>query len=159
MDTLARDIMVTEYQALSPDMTLPEAIGMFHSANRQERRRVFGMMVVDENQELLGMLSMYDILLAVRPKHISIWGEMEELMPEGLFSAALERLHTMQVGDLMTRELISITPDTHILTIIDLMIRHHIRRMPVVEDKHIQGIIYISDIFYHLLQGFADQPA
>jgi CBS domain-containing protein len=157
MDISARDIMTTSYQTLRPDMPVPEAIGLFRSANELEQRRVFGMMVVDEAQELVGMLSMFDILLAIRPKHIAVWGEMEELLPEGLFTAALERLRTFEVGDLMTRELVTITPDTPLLVVMDLMIRHHVRRIPVVENRRILGIIYISDLFYELLQGFMNE--
>lgn len=157
MDILARDIMTTTYQTLRPDMPVPEAIGLFRSANELEQRRIFGMMVVDEAEELVGMLSMFDILLAIRPKHIAVWGEMEELLPEGLFSAALKKLHSFQVSDLMTPELITITPETPLLMVMELMIRHHVRRIPVVENRRILGIVYISDLFYHLLQGFMNE--
>lgn len=36
----------------------------------------------------------------------------------------------------------------------DLMIKRHIRRLPVVEGNNLVGIVYISDLFYHLLQKF-----
>lgn len=157
MDLTARDIMSSTYQTLRPNLPIPEAISLFRSANELEQRRVFGMMVVDAAQELVGMLSMFDILLAIRPKHIAIWGEMEDLLPEGLFSAALDRLRSFEVGDLMTRQLITITPETPLLVIMDLMIRHHVRRIPVVQERSILGIVYISDLFYHLLQGFMDE--
>ncbi len=37
------------------------------------------MMVTDAEDRLLGMLSMYDILLLIRPKHIQVWGMMEDV--------------------------------------------------------------------------------
>ena len=37
------------------------------------------MVVTDAAGQLLGMLSMYDILLLIRPKHIHIWGEIKDV--------------------------------------------------------------------------------
>jgi len=34
------------------------------------------------------------------------------------------------------------------------MIKRHIRRLPVVEGREIVGIVYISDLFNHLLKKF-----
>jgi CBS domain-containing protein len=34
------------------------------------------------------------------------------------------------------------------------MIKRHIRRLPVVEGQAIIGIVYISDVFNHLLKKF-----
>ena len=47
-------------------------------------------MVTDEYDRLVGMLSMYDILLFVRPKHVEIFGEMDDLSMEVLFGGLLE---------------------------------------------------------------------
>jgi len=38
-----------------------------------------------------------------------------------------------------------------LLVILDIMIKKHIRRIPVVEGDKIKGIVYISNLFYHLL--------
>ena len=38
--------------------------------------------------------------------------------------------------------------------IVDIMIKRHIRRLPVVSDGQVVGIVYISDLFYHLLQRY-----
>jgi CBS domain-containing protein len=34
------------------------------------------------------------------------------------------------------------------------MIKRHIRRLPVVRDQEVVGIVYMSDLFYHLLQQY-----
>jgi predicted transcriptional regulator len=97
------------------------------------------------------MISMYDILLFIRPKHIHIWGMMEDIDVAGLLDNACERAKTILVGDIMTTDLITITPDTHLMMILDIMIKKHIRRIPVLEDERAVGIVYISNLFYHLL--------
>jgi CBS domain-containing protein len=100
------------------------------------------------------MLSMYDILLFVRPKHAGLWGEIEDLPLEGTFDELLERVKPVRVADIMTTDVVTIGPDTHVMVIVDLMIKRHIRRLPVVDGTEIVGIVYISDLFYHLLKKF-----
>jgi CBS domain-containing protein len=66
----------------------------------------------------------------------------------------LERVKTIRVADIMTADVVTIGPDTHVMVIADLMIKRHIRRLPVVAGKEIVGIVYISDVFNHLLKKF-----
>ncbi len=152
MEITARQVMSTVGYTLNPEETIAEAVHKLRLAGREECRQVFGLLVTDQEQKLVGMLSMYDILLFIRPKHIGIWGEMEDLQMEGLYANLLRRTRAVQVGDLMSRDVLTITPQTHILVIIDLMLKKHIRRLPVLEDDQILGMVYISTVFHHLLQ-------
>jgi CBS domain-containing protein len=151
---IARDIMDRHFHTLRPESLIADAVRRFHSAGKLEGKKVFGLMVTDEKDRLVGMLSMYDILLFVQPKHAQIWGEMDDLNPERLFDDLLERIKPIQVRDIMTTDVVTTGPDTHLLVLADLMIKKHIRRLPVVEGREIVGIIYISDLFYHLLKRF-----
>jgi CBS domain-containing protein len=36
------------------------------------------------------------------------------------------------------------------------MIKKHVRRLPVVENERLVGIVYISDLFNHLLERIGD---
>lgn len=147
----ARDLMVTRFYTLAPDMSVADAIRVFREASKIEGQKVFGIMVTDGKSRLVGMLSMYDILLYLRPKHIHIWGSMTDIEYSGLMDQACERLKSIQVADIMTTEVITVGPDAHLMFILDLMIKKHIRRVPVVENQKILGIVYISNLFYHLL--------
>jgi CBS domain-containing protein len=153
---LARDIMDTRFHTLKPHETVAQAVKMFQTASREEGKKIFGLIVVDDADRVVGMLSMYDILLFIQPKHMKIWGEMEDLEPERLFDDLLGKVKGIQVGDIMTSEVVTIGPETHILSISDLMINKHIRRLPVSEDGRITGMVYISDVFYHMLTQFLD---
>jgi CBS domain-containing protein len=111
-------------------------------------------MVTDEQDRLVGMLSMYDLLLFIQPKQVHLWDEMEDFEPATLFDELLDRVKTIQVCDIMTTEVVTVRPDTHVIVIADQMIKRHIRRLPVVEGKDVVGIVYISDLFYHLMRKF-----
>ena len=147
----AKDVMTTKFHTLQPDIYIREAVKRFKKASEIEQKKVFGMMVTDEDGRLIGMLSMYDILLFMRPKHIHIWGMMEDIDTEGLIDRACEKAKTILVGDIMTTDLITVSKDTHLMMVLDIMIKKHIRRIPVLDKEKAIGIVYISNLFYHLL--------
>jgi CBS domain-containing protein len=154
MENTARVVMQTKFKTLSPDHSIKEAVMMLQSASIEYERRVFGMMVTDEKNNLIGMLSMYDIFIFLRPKHIEIWGEMDDIDLTSVIEDSLARADTLRVGDIMTTSLISITPDTNLMMIVDLMIKKHVRRLPVLDGPKIIGIVFISDVFDYLLEKF-----
>ncbi len=147
----AKDVMSTNFHTLHPDITINEAVKMFKRASEEEKQHVFGMMVTDNEGRLVGMLAMYDILLFIRPKHIHIWGMMDDIDIAGLIENTCERAKSILVSDIMTTDLTTVAPDTHLMMILDIMIKKHIRRIPVLEAGKAVGIVYISNFFYHLL--------
>jgi len=157
MGTTARDFMNTQSFTLLPQMPIVEAMKVFQKANAEQHARVFGMMVVNEQGELVGMLSMYDILLLIRPKHIHIWGEMQDIDVTGIIDEACRRAKPILVGDIMTTDVVTITPDTHLLMIVDIMIKKHIRRLPVVDNGKVVGIVYLSAVFQRIMEQFIGQ--
>ena len=146
----ARDVMDTRFYTLKPEDTVADAVRAIQEASRETGQTVFGIMVTDAGGNLLGMLSIYDIFLLLRPKHIHIWWEMEDLEVSGVLEAACRRAKGMLVGDIMTTQVVTITPETHLLLIIDIMIKRHIRRLPVLENGKIVGMVYFSRVFNHL---------
>jgi CBS domain-containing protein len=147
MATIARDVMITQFRTLRPEMTIARAVREFQAASREAGVPVFGMVVTDDQDRLIGLLAMYDILLLLRPKHVHLWGELTEIDTEGLVAETLRRTRRVQVGDIMTTDLITVTPETHIFKVLDLMISRHIRRVPVVEEGRMLGLVLLSRVF------------
>lgn len=150
MDT-ARNIMSQTYHALHPETSITEAIKSFKDATTAEGRKIFGMMVIDDDDRLVGILSMYDILLFVQPKHIHIWGEMHDIDVSGIIENCCKNNDSIQVKDIMSTDVITVDADSHLFAILEVMNKKHIRRIPVVEEQKVVGIVYISDLFYHML--------
>ena len=157
MGIKARDVMDTQFHTLSPQHTVAEAVRLFQEAGRKEKKRIFGMMVTDEEGRLQGMLSMYDILLFIRPKHVHIWGEMEDIDLEGLLENIFKKAAAILVGDIMTTDVVTIGPDAHVMMILDLMIKKHIRRLPVLDGDRILGMVYISDLFAYFFEDLCQR--
>jgi CBS domain-containing protein len=152
MSLTARDVMDDCFQTLRPEMSISEAVKVFERAGRRAGQRVFGIMVKDASGALVGMLSIYDIFLLVRPKQVRARGEMAAPEVAGFLEDACRRAREVRVGDIMTTELITVTPETHLVRIIDIMIEKHVRRLPVVENSKLLGIVYISRVFERLLE-------
>ena len=55
-------------------------------------------------------------------------------------------LGTIQVGSVMTRELITATPEDDLSHIMDVMTENKIRHLPVLEAGRLTGIISIGDL-------------
>lgn len=152
MGLRARDVMDTHFCTLRPQMTVADAVSAFKKESEEQKQRVYGMMVTDDRGELVGILAMYDILLLMRPKHIHIWGEMDDLDVSKFVDEVCERTKSILVGDIMATDIVTISPNTHLLQIVDLMTTKHIRRLPVLENGNIVGIIYISRVLFYLME-------
>jgi CBS domain-containing protein len=148
--------MCSEFHTLTPQTPINQAVKLFKQASREYGRQIFGMMVVSHEGCLAGIISMYDILLFIRPKHTHIWGMMDDIDTSGIIELAGEKTKSVLVGDIMTPEVITITPQTHIFMILDIMIKKHVRRLPVLENEKIMGIVYISDLFNSLIDKFPE---
>jgi len=151
MKTKARDIMDSNFKTVNSEDPLSYALEIFKDS-KSEGRTIFGIMVTDRHGSLQGMISMYDILLFVLPKHVKIWGNISDIEIGGVIDQSVGKLNNLLVGDIMTPKVISITPDTHLMMILDIMIKKHVRRLPVVSNEQVVGIVYISDLFNYLIE-------
>lgn len=151
MSETAIEVMDTDFTTLRPDTTVQEAAKILQQLNQKPGPRVFGLMVTDTENRLVGMFSIYDLLLLARPKHMHIYGEMTDIDFSGLLAKVGRSIRGVLVGDIMSTNLITVTPETHILMIVDLMIKKHVRRIPVLEKGKIVGIVYLSRVFQRLL--------
>jgi CBS domain-containing protein len=50
----------------------------------------------------------------------------------------------------MSPEVMGASPDEHLMTILDRMVKNKYRRLPVIENNKPIGIVYIADVFHHL---------
>lgn len=151
----AKDFMDTSFHTLNPQQNIAEAFLAFQKASEVEGKKIFGMMVTDGDDKLIGMLSMYDVLNYVQPKHVAIFGEMEDIDPTQVYGNRLNTIQSILVDDIMTTDVVSVHPDTHLMVISEIMIKKHIRRLPVIKDKKVEGIVYVSDVFNRIMTMFS----
>jgi CBS domain-containing protein len=58
-----------------------------------------------------------------------------------------------KVKDLMTKDPVYVTPEASLMTVADLMLRKKIKRLPVVQDGKLVGIIDRGAFFEFIMEG------
>src|SRR5438876_11798234 len=107
----------------------PRSIGQSASvveAARLMREQHIGSLPITEGEKLVGMITDRDITTRV------------------VAEAADPKVTS--VGDVYSRDLISVEPDKNLQEALELMARHQVRRLPVVETDRLVGIVTRADI-------------
>jgi CBS domain-containing protein len=61
----------------------------------------------------------------------------------------------IRVQEVMTTSLVTVSPDTTVLDAMELMTRHHIRHLPVLEDGKLKGVVSMGDLVGEVISGQA----
>jgi CBS-domain-containing membrane protein len=116
------------------------------------RHRISAVPVVGANGELLGIVSEGDLLH--RPESHTERSKpwwLEALASNEGLAAEYIKSHSRNVTDVMTREVITASPDTSVAEIATILEKHRIKRVPIVDKGKIVGIVSRAN----LLQGLA----
>jgi CBS domain-containing protein len=139
---LVEEIMNTGVRVASPDGSISD-VAMTMCFNK-----ISGMPVVDENNEIVGIISEKDILRAMYPDVAEFMGQgmnMGRVDFEALESEYRD-LISLSVKDLMTKNVLTVTPKSPILRAVSVMCANRIRRIPVAVDNKLLGIISMGDV-------------
>ena len=135
-------VMTSPVTTVRADAPIGEAITLM------EVHHVSGLPVVDAHGGLVGILTEGDLLRRVEigTAGSARAGWLDILFGAGQSAADYVRSHSRRVEDLMTRDLVTVTEHTGIEDVVALMERRHVKRMPVVRDGKIVGMVSRSDL-------------
>lgn len=150
----AADMMVKDVISVGPEAAVRAV------ATLMLERRISGVPVVDDERHVLGILSEGDLIR--RP-------EIETDQARGgwlnFFLSADERArdfvktHGLKAREVMTQPAIGIAPDTPLAEVVRLMERHRVKRLPVVENGKLAGLVTRTDLLRALVSRPAVSPA
>jgi CBS domain-containing protein len=144
----ARDVMVRAVVTTSPDTTV-EAL-----ARLMINLRISGVPVLDENGRLVGIVTEGDLLRRVEigtERHRRRWSEL--FSSNSQLAAEYVKAHAKRVADIMTREVFSVDETAKLAEIADLLEAKKIKRVPVLRDGKIVGIVSRADLLKVLASG------
>lgn len=148
MVTTVGELMDRDLTVVLESSTIDEAIDIFYYHN------VAGLPVVDADWRLVGFLSETDILRAATPSYLEVLTQSSFLSgEEEEFIRQLKNLGHLPVRDYMAKSPMSVEPYVSLMSVADLMIRKHFRRLPVVEDGILVGIIDRRTLWNFILEG------
>lgn len=150
----AKDLMIPLQEYLKPDNTLKEAANLLRTAKRNEERSgVRGLPVLDEEGKMVGFLSIGDILKAVFPKYLTLM-DLGHFTWDGMVENIAKKVGDKKVSEMMTADVISVTDDAPLMECVDHLIKHNVKKLPVVgKGGRVVGILYERDIFFEITKA------
>lgn len=147
--SVARDVMESAVVSVSASTPLSSVHRLFVEEG------INGAPVVDEQDHVVGVISSTDLMRAAADEHDAVRfdpgyfrNNLEFSGPE-LSSTPeeyLDRLDERTVGDVMTEEVFSVTPDTPVAKVARELRSHRVHRLVVLENERLVGVITTFDL-------------
>lgn len=118
MTQCLRDIMTKNVATVQPHQSIAEAAKIMEDYN-------VGAVPVVENGQCVGMITDRDITVR------AVAGHMD---------------HNTKVNSIMTKNILTASANTSVHEAADMMARHQIRRLPVVDNNQVAGIVALGDL-------------
>ena len=114
LEQVTADVMTRNAKTVAREVTLRELGELFEKDD-------FNAYPVEESSQIVGLVSKFDVLacFVFTPAHMV--PRYDDLMKQ-------------TVADIMTPDFIYARVDTRLTRVLQLMVEHHIRSMPVIED-------------------------
>ncbi|MBI4182045.1 MAG: CBS domain-containing protein [Candidatus Aenigmarchaeota archaeon] len=114
-----KDVMVPEVKTIAPAATIRQAAQVMKQFH-------IGSLIVVDKAKLAGIVTDRDIL--------------EKVVAPGSVAAKVK------VADIMTKKVVMIAPDADVEEAAEVMVARKIKKLPVVEDNSLVGIVTATDI-------------
>lgn len=117
-----RDIMVTDVKYAYPETPLPQIVKIM------VENKIGSVVIVGEKREVLGIITERDLIEKVLAKNLDF--------------------KTLKAKDIMSRPVVTVTPDSTVSYAANLMKERNIGHLPVVENGRLVGIVAEGDIIF-----------
>jgi CBS domain-containing protein len=149
----ARDIMSTKVVTVSPDTQVRDVAALMIEKN------ISGLPVVNESGSVVGIISEGDLLR--RPeigteKHRRRWLLFFARVDEQ--ARDYTKSHALRASDVMTKQVVHIAEDSSLSDVVETMERHNVKRLPVLSDGKLAGIVTRRDMLRALAWQSAPMP-
>jgi CBS domain-containing protein len=131
---------------------VPETATLAEAIDTLLRSRVSALLVFDADNALAGVLSEGDLLRRAElgtDRKRARW--LEFLLSGGRQAETYAHTHGRKVGEIMTAKVVTIAEDSELSQAVDLMLRHNVKRLPVLRGDAVVGVISRSDLLKGLL--------
>jgi CBS domain-containing protein len=144
----ARHIMVSPVITVKPSASAQEV------ARILLERRISAVPVVDDQGKLVGIVSEGDLMHraeAGTERKRSWW--LHGFIGDETLAADYVKAHARKVADIMTRRVISASPDSLLHEIAALLEKNSIKRVPIVKDGYLVGIVSRANLIQAVASG------
>jgi CBS domain-containing protein len=140
LEQIVADYMTREPRTVAHDITMRELGELFDKED-------FNAYPVTDGGQVLGIVSKFDYLSCFVFTPARMIPRYRDLMQR-------------RAADVMTSEFIYVVPETRLTRVLELMVNHRLRSMPVLEaDQRLAGIISREDVMRALQSSTASEAA
>jgi len=150
----AADLMTSFVVTMRPDATIE------YAAQLMLQYRISGLPVTDSDGAVLGIVTESDLLrraeTGTENRHAR-WASL--LIAPGRLAQEYVRTHGRKVAEVMTERVFIVTPETPLADLVALMETKHVKRVPVVDQGRLVGIVSRADVMATLVGLLSEKPA
>lgn len=147
----AQDIMTREVITINESATVRELAALLLTSN------ISGAPVVDDSGTVIGVVTESDLIFQNKKVHLpaafAILDAFVFLESPGKMEQELKKMAGARVGDICSRKLVAVTPETGLDELATLMAEKKIHTLPVMVEGNLVGVIGKSDIIRTIAQG------
>jgi CBS domain-containing protein len=150
----AKSVMTTDLVTVPPETTVAE------TARRMLSHHVSAVPVVDSNNRPLGLVSEGDVMRhfgaqfqGKRAQWLRMLAEGGTLAPEFLAEIRLNQRH---VREIMSTAIVSANEEASLAELADLMLKHGIKRVPILRDGVLVGMVSRADVVRAVVENLDD---
>jgi CBS domain-containing protein len=154
MAMLAADIMTSEVITVGEDASVQEA------AKLMAEHGISALPVVDRDNRVVGIVSEGDLLHRAETgteRRRSWWLDM--MAATNQLAREYVESHSCKVKEVMTRDVISVTEETAVADIAVLLEANRIKRVPVLRDGKLVGIVSRANLVRALAMTIEEWPS
>ena len=148
----ARDVMTLGVYTVKPTTSVKDVARLFM------QRRISAVPVVDDQGKIVGIVSEGDLLhrseISTQRRHP--WWLDLMVRDEVLDAEEYIKAHAKQVADIMTRNVITAEPDTPLQEIAEILAKYTIKRVPIVRDGRLVGIVSRANLVQAIATSGSD---
>jgi CBS domain-containing protein len=152
---IAADVMVRNVVSVKPDDTVGDVIDLLLEHD------ISAVPVVDDDKNVIGILSEADLIhhQEIDTGKAHRWW-IEAVLPASKLANEFTKAHGRRVDEVMSARVITAAEDTPLGEIATLLERHRIKRVPIVRDGKLVGIVSRSNLIQALASAIphADGP-
>lgn len=143
-DLRVREIMQSEVITVRPDTTMRDL------ADIMAENKISGVPVIDDDRKVVGMVSEADVILQDADLHFPYYFQFLDsiiyLESVAKFKERFRKAFAAKVADIMSTDVITVSPDATVREAATLMADNKINRLPVTQGLELVGIVTRGDI-------------
>ena len=141
-----KEVMILDLTSVSENTTIKETLKIL------SMQRLFGLPVVDNEQNIIGIITESDIVRACLPDYYKDLQNPAFLPDFNQFSKQAKKIAPLPVKEFMNRKVYTIEENTSRTEAANILFRRKLRVLPVVRKGKFVGILTPSSLGKHAME-------